>query len=233
MLMVKKPIKRDALKKIPFIHAEGSERYQPVEHSKLADTIIKQIKDIGLNIKKDTWGVSNNHYSLFGEVVLHNVIENPEMEFTIGVRANNQRRFPITLVGGGNVFVCSNLMICGEVMMQRKHTINLDLDTSIRSGLDKCISMGGQLDRNVIRMKETKIIEPKVHQIMMKSAIDGIISYSHLKDVYKEWKTPSHSEFNPRTEWSLYNCYTEVIKKYNPIRQQKSVGELTNLFSNN
>jgi hypothetical protein len=231
--MVKKQIKRDALKKIPFIHSQGSERYQPVEHSKLADTIISQITDLGLNIKRDTWGVSDDYYSVFGEVVLNNVIENPEMEFTIGVRASNQMKFPITLVGGGNVLICSNLMICGEVMLKKKHTKNLDLDTSIRNGLDKCIGLGGQLDNEVLKMKETEVAESKVHQIMMKSAIDGIISYSHLRDVYKEWKTPSHSEFNPRNEWSLYNCYTEVIKKYNPIRQQKSVGNLTNLFSNN
>ena len=91
MLSVKNPIKRDDLKNIPFNHADGTDRYKPVEHSVLANSVINQINDLGLDIKKEVWGVAHDNLSIFGEVVLDNVLDNPEMEFTVGIRANNNK----------------------------------------------------------------------------------------------------------------------------------------------
>ena len=86
---------------------------------------------------------------------------------------------------------------------------------------------------SVDEMKNTIVSENRANHLLMESAHTGLVSYSHLKDVHKEWKQPSYSDFIPRTEWSLYNCFNEVMKKYNPIRQQTSVGGLVELFSNN
>jgi hypothetical protein len=33
--------------------------------------------------------------------------------------------------------------------------------------------------------------------------------------VLKEWRQPSHAEFEPRTAWSLFNAFTETLKWYN------------------
>ena len=233
MLSVKNPVKREDLADIPFNHADGSDRYKPVEHSVLANSVINQINGLGLDIKKEVWGVAQGNLSLFGEVVLDNVLDNPEMEFTIGIRANNNKRFPVTLVSGANVFICDNLVITGEIIVKKKHTINLHLDDEIRNGISRCVSNSKFMTDMVEQMKVNTVSEPRANDLMMKSAVDGLVSFSHLKDVHKEWKTPSHSEFNPRNEWSLYNCFNEVMKKYNPIRQQKCVGGLVQLISNN
>jgi hypothetical protein len=233
MLMVQNEIKRNNLKNIPFIHGSGSSRFLPIEHHELANTIVSQVKDIGLGMKSEKWGVSDDRTSLFGEIVLDKVLDNPTMEFTIGVRQNNNRRFPITLVSGSNVFVCSNLMISGEIVMNKKHTIGLNLQDEVKSGLLGCINNSKNLTATMERMRDKKVRNSRANHLMLESAHQGLFSYSHLKEVQKEWITPSHKDFKPRTEWSLYNSFTEVAKKYNPIRQQTAVGGLVELFSNN
>ncbi|MCL0046221.1 DUF932 domain-containing protein [Nitrospinaceae bacterium] len=233
MLMVKEKIKRNNLKNIPFIHADGSDRFKPVEHHELANTIVNQTKDMGLSIKKEQWGVSPDHTSLFGEIVLDKVLDNPTMEFTIGIRQNNNMRFPITLVSGTNVFVCSNLMISGEIVLKKRHTIGLHLQDEVRSGLTRCIGNSKDITDTMEMMQNNEINNSRANDLMMESAHQGLFSYSHLKEVQKEWITPSYDDFKPRTEWSLYNSFTEVAKKYNPIRQQTAVGGLVELFSNN
>jgi hypothetical protein len=35
---------------------------------------------------------------------------------------------------------------------------------------------------------------------------------NEVTDLLKEWREPSHEEFNGRNAWSLFNSYTEVLK---------------------
>jgi len=236
MLCVQETIERNDLKKVPFVHAEGSSRFQPIPHHVLADSIVNESSKMGLNVKSEKWGVAHDNASLFGEIVLDEsgVYKNPkDMEFTIGVRANNNKRFPVTLVSGTNVFVCSNMIIFGDFLLKKRHTIGLDLQSEIKSGLENVINSRTELIGCVDEMKNTIVSDVRANHLLMESAHTGLVSYSHLKDVHKEWKQPTYPDFIPRTEWSLYNCFNEVMKKYNPIRQQTGIGGLVELFSNN
>jgi hypothetical protein len=33
-----------------------------------------------------------------------------------------------------------------------------------------------------------------------------------MPKVLADWRKPQHEEFEPRTAWSLFNCFTEVLK---------------------
>jgi hypothetical protein len=233
MLMVQNQIERKNLKNVPFVHADGSKRFQPVRHDELANTIVNQVQELGIGIKKEAWGTSEDHASLFGEIILDGVMDNPTMDFSIGIRQNNNQRFAITLVSGGSVFVCSNLVISGEVVMNKKHTSGLTLKDEVHTGLVSCISNSNNILDTMNQMQEKKLNNKRANHLMMESAHNGLFSYSHLKDVKKEWLTPTHKDFAPRTEWSLYNSFTETAKRYSTLRQQTSVGGLVELFSNN
>jgi hypothetical protein len=40
----------------------------------------------------------------------------------------------------------------------------------------------------------------------------GIISTLQIPKVCEAWESPPHAEFKPRTAWSLFNAFTEVLK---------------------
>jgi hypothetical protein len=33
-----------------------------------------------------------------------------------------------------------------------------------------------------------------------------------MPKVLADWRKPRHEEFEPRTAWSLFNCFTETLK---------------------
>ena len=43
-----------------------------------------------------------------------------------------------------------------------------------------------------------------------------LIAVRHPFQVLREWHTPRHEEFQPRTAWSLFNAFTEARKQVNP-----------------
>ena len=45
----------------------------------------------------------------------------------------------------------------------------------------------------------------------------------------KEWREPSHEAFEPRTVWSLFNAFTEVLKPSSVTNPQKFAGRTFNL----
>lgn len=53
-------------------------------------------------------------------------------------------------------------------------------------------------------------------ELVIKATDCGAITPSQIPDVLKEWRTPTHEDFQPRNAWSLFNAATEVMKGINP-----------------
>ena len=45
-----------------------------------------------------------------------------------------------------------------------------------------------------------------------------IITATQMPKVLADWRKPRHEAFEPRTAWSLFNCYTEVLKSQSLFR---------------
>jgi hypothetical protein len=58
----------------------------------------------------------------------------------------------------------------------------------------------------------------------------GITPASRLPKVIEAWDEPRHDEFKPRTPWSLFNAFTEVLKAGPPRQQMEGSLRLTSLF---
>ena len=37
-------------------------------------------------------------------------------------------------------------------------------------------------------------------------------NHFQVPKVLTDWRTPRHEAFEPRTAWSLFNCFTEIMK---------------------
>jgi hypothetical protein len=69
------------------------------------------------------------------------------------------------------------------------------------------------------RMRSIEIGDELAESLMLRGHLDGIVSPRLLPDLVKEWRTPEHDEFTPRTVWSLFNAFTAVLaprQKSNP-----------------
>src|SRR5439155_23364020 len=64
----------------------------------------------------------------------------------------------------------------------------------------------------IARMAGMELTPEQASHVILAAFRRGIISSLQLPKVCGEWESPRHEEFKPRTAWSLFNAFTEVLK---------------------
>jgi hypothetical protein len=121
-------------------------------------------------------------------------------------------------VAGTKVFCCDNLAFSGEVQIARKHTrfALRDLRHLTARAVGELGSKLESLDQRILCYSDTWISDQRAHDIVIRALDAGAITTTQVPEVLREWREPSHPEFQPRTAWSLFNAVTEVHKGANP-----------------
>jgi hypothetical protein len=137
----------------------------------------------------------------------------------IAIRNSHDKSFPLAIAGGSNVFVCTNLILNGEIKVARKHTSQIlrDLDQLVARSIGQ---VGDALVKDAERIeayKATELDDNRAGRLIL----EGCTRYrcstkSKVDAIWGEWLEPSHDEFKPRNAWSLFNAFTEVAKGQNP-----------------
>ena len=137
------------------------------------------------------------------------------MAFAFALFLRRQRRFV--------VFVCDNLAFRSEIVVARKHTRNGRV--RFLEALSRAIGTLSQFqekerERITFAMHKT-IPDETAESIMLRAFEKGIVSHRLLPRVLQEWRQPGLEDFQPRTLWSLEQCFTGVlddVRKANPQR---------------
>ena len=79
-------------------------------------------------------------------------------------------------------------------------------------------------------MKVLPMPPERAHHVMVAAIRSGITPASRLPKILEAWDEPKHREFEPRTAWSLFNAFTEVLKGGPPRQQMEGSLKLTSLF---
>ena len=240
------PITLTDLAKVKAKKPEGaSDIYQPVNHIDLVNAIKLGCKERELEVIAQQWGLTDDKLALFGEVKLKGkaLPKMKEMECCLGVRHANNRKMSIRFAVGTNVFVCDNMAISGDFVLSRRHTSGLELENQVLEGLDAYILQSKELPRMKTDLEKVKVDAEKEFKILTlasqgdeeeeESVNPKLIRKTHLWEVHNEWIHPRHKDFQPRNGWSLYNCYTEVMKRYAPNRQFKGARLFRDLILSN
>lgn len=138
----------------------------------------------------------------------------PDFATIIGVRNSHDKAFSAGLVVGSQVFVCDNLAFSGEVQMRRKHSRHIlrDLPSLLEAAMGKLMGMRAHQDLRIQSYKDAEIDSRTAHDLMVRGMRAGVVPSSKLTKVVDHWERPAHEDFEPRTVWSLFNSFTEVLK---------------------
>jgi hypothetical protein len=189
--------------------------WQPIPHIELVEEVEAALKLNNLEIGNVAHALSHEGRRYFGLMEIRSP-ELPAEDYShvLGLRNSSDKTFPAGLVAGASVFVCSNLSFSGEIRVTRKHTrfIRRDLVTLVQSSIGKLMTAWHEQDQRIERYKQHSLTDEQVHDIVIRSVDVGVLPNRKLPDLLKEWREPSHEEFNDRSAWSLFNGYTEVLK---------------------
>jgi len=189
--------------------------HTPVAHSHLVTSARHAIGAAGFEIVQEQHATNRDGLRYFGGFALRGPdITSKERELVLGLRNSHDKTFPAGLVAGASVFVCDNLSFSGEIRVTRKHTrfIRRDLVTLVQGSIGKLMTAWNEQDQRIEGYKDHDLTDEQVHDIVIRSVDVGVLPNRKLPDLLKEWRQPSHEEFNGRNAWSLFNSYTEVLK---------------------
>jgi hypothetical protein len=192
--------------------AEG--RWHPVSHVQVLTSVKETLHGAGYTIRTEQYGLAREGGARFFGVINLQTPLAQGVGLSVGVRNSWDKSFPLGFAAGSHVFVCDNLAFRSELLVRRKHTLNgmRAFGTAIGSAVASLTSFREAEAQRIQRMAEMELTPAQASHVILTAYRRGIISALQLPKVCQEWEEPRHDDFRPRTAWSLFNAFTEVLK---------------------
>jgi hypothetical protein len=194
--------------------------YTPIPHVELLDAVKREVTSSGLVVAEETLSLSHARNGCYGDRFfgLLEIEGEADLDFhtTVGLRNSHDRVIPCGLCVGSRVLVCSNLAFSAEIVISRRHTsrIRQDLPRLINEAVGKLGDLRNHQTERIEAYQNTAILEPQVHDLVVRAMDAKVLAASKIPRVLAEFRDPPHEEFQPRTVWSLFNAFTNVLKEY-------------------
>jgi hypothetical protein len=137
--------------------------------------------------------------------------------YMVAIRNSLDKSFPASMGAGNRVFVCDNLSMSAEVMLSRRHTLNIlrDLPMLVCKGIAALQSGWRSMDQRIDLYKQAELSDDSAARLLLEAAKVQAIRKIDVLPAFQEWESPRHPEFanNGKTVWRLMNAVTEVSKE--------------------
>jgi len=216
---------REQLQLIPT--PEGTETYQPLAHSAIANGLLEALAFRHISVVRDEYAVSQDGMKIFGVLDLETTFEG--CRFSIGIRNSNDKSMRLAMTVGYRVFVCDNMAFHGDFTpVLAKHTKHFSLVDAVSVGVDRMQRNFEPMRRQVETWRQNQIGDPEAKLVIYRAFIEGELEApKHLgRRVHDLYFNPQYEEFAPRTLWSLGNAFTSAFKELEPIPQFRATAKL-------
>jgi len=205
-------VSRDVIEMAPT--PQATESWTPIPHADLLGRVERVLQLGGMSIIHQAHGLTHDADRYFGLMQVANGNNADDYGLVLGVRNSHDKSFPAAICLGSGVFVCDNLAFSGEVKLARRHTryIMRDLPQVITRAVGMLGDHRRKQDLRIETYKGHELSEMKAHDVVINALDCGAVPSTKVPHVLKEWREPQHEDFRPRTAWSMFNSFTEVLK---------------------
>lgn len=192
----------------------ATDSWQPVPHAELLDAVGNTLTRSGMTIISEAHGLAREGARYFGLLQVANGHNAEDYSLVVGLRNSHDKSFPAGLCVGSGVFVCDNLAFNSEIVLSRKHTRFITRD--LVGLVDRAVGILGdhrqQQDNRIAAYKTHGLTDAAAHDVLINAMDARIIGTCQLPKVLEQWRAPKHDDFRPRTAWSIFNAFTEIIR---------------------
>lgn len=230
----------EQLSEMPDPQASGP-RHQPIRHDSFVNEVKSQCLARGYVVTKSQLAIDREGVRLFGALDLTPVgaeklvgQDDSGVGMSIGIRHANDRTISVGMVAGGRVFVCDNLSFVGDiVLLRRKHTTNMHLDTEVRDALDRLFTRFGEVEAFHTALRDNKLDDLTAKQVIYDAFMEReLLATAHMPEVH-EWYFDApvgSTDVRDRNAFGLYNAFTRTIKGLAPYRVQDTTVKVSDYF---
>ena len=191
----------------------------PVPHGRLLGLVEQTLAGTGMRVVSEAHGLWGEGQRYFGLLQVENNHAAGDHSMVVGLRNSHDRTFPAAIAVGCGVFVCDNLSFSGEVTLSRRHTRFVERD--LPGVVARAIGQVGQLrhlqEERIAAYKATPLGNRAAHDLVVRALDARVLPVTWVPEVVEQWRQPNHREFlaDGRTAWTLFNAFTEVLKRGN------------------
>lgn len=207
--------------------------WEGIPHSTLVDTLRESCQSRGWKIAEEKYALSKDCADLAGGFNLRAPdIRMPDgMDLGLGFLTSNAMRKRLTVSVGGWVRVCQNGLVTGDIVVCKKHTINLELSEQIENGLDEYKEKADKIADVVDRLKEKQLTRLDSDSLIMTAGREKIVPWGYIPYVEEEYRSPKFDYgTDGKTAWDLMNAFTHVVKGTPPLGQMNRMVQFTDLL---
>ena len=210
-----------------------TDTHYPIRHDVFVSLAKDTLKKGGYEIKSEEYALHKRKDNLFGLIKLRNC--DSQAGPVVGLRNSNSMGFLAQIGAGDHVFVCDNLAFTAQIIVGRKHTKNILVD--LPNQMDLAVNrLAKEFDTQKQRRevyRNTPLSDVMAHDAMIETmALPSPVGIpgSHMGAWLKEYRKPSHPDFEEQTAWALQNAFTEVAKKWSFTTMQRRTAGLVSVL---
>jgi hypothetical protein len=204
---------------------DPTETWYPIPHIAVLEAVEETLQATAFGVQSRRLALSANCNQFFATLDLFAPI-GQGVTLSVGIRNSIDKTLPLGFCAGHRCVVCDNLAFSAELLVNRKHTVNggarFREAIALAAGRLEAFRIS-EADR-VNRMQALGLDDREAESVILRAWESRIISHLQLPAVLKEWREPSHGEFGPRTRWSLFNAFTEVLRPFSQSNPQAFAG---------
>lgn len=198
------------LKKVPA--PQATKTWYPLAHAHVLERVTATLGQAGFAVERQKLALTRNDARFFGTLDLRSPLT-AGVNLAVGIRNSTDKSLPIGFAAGSRVFVCDNLAFSSEVVVARKHT--RFGDERFAEALTRAVEGLHQFREaeaaRINRFQATALSDTEAESLILRAYEADVVSHRLLPRVIGEWRKPSFEEFQERTLWSLFNCFTAVL----------------------
>lgn len=190
--------------------------WKPIPHHVLAKIIIDEVHRRGWKVLDSRFTLSKDQCDMAAAFDLHVPGVSSRMpkgqSLALGLLTSNAMRRPLKLVVGTTVAVCNNGMATGEILLKKKHTLNLDLAEELPPMLDRYLKKSRAIPKIVAGLKGYKLEPEEADHLILEAGRKDILPWNRISEVDREYRNPTFPEHGRDTSWALLQAFTYCIK---------------------
>jgi len=217
--------------------------WRPIPHIGVVSTIVDSIATRGWKLvgkdEEDAFDitVTKNGLKMFGRVgVQVKGIKDKEMGMFVGFRQSHNKTLGLRIGFGTTVFVCSNGMFNGDVVIGKEHTANISASDIIGRALDTFGTRFGETVAEQRMLKEKHLNIHEASSFLISSVKAGALPLARLlpaRDHLIDACTGGIEDIDdPTTVWGVQQAVTHEWKTLSPFGMMDRSTALNRVVSN-
>ena len=195
----------------------ATDTYAPVSHKSIVDEIREQLDRKNLIVRDTNYVTGREGKQLIGYMNIES--GDSELGFRFGFRNSYDKSMSAAVVAGGNIWICGNGQVRGDIAFIRKHTgsVASELKEKIVYAIDTLYDEYTILNRHNQAMKQREITNNQVAHLAGELFMqEEIITSTQLNILKREMENPSFNYNASGSLWEVYGHLTHALKTSHP-----------------